>query len=146
VLANTLAELAQAAAGAARADDGRLELRKRIAELLGNDAGEGEHGRRPCDLNRIPRLRGDRAVERDDGRCRGCEGELLHLGLLLSGIPYRRHVASGVPITILCNSWMTGLCCIRYGQLKCPNYGSGRLRTAPFAARLCRSGIRRWRV
>src|SRR5690606_34322558 len=56
VLANAFAELTEAAAGAAGANDGGVELWEGGAEFLGNDRGKRQDGGRAGDLDGVARL------------------------------------------------------------------------------------------
>ena len=84
-VAEALAELLDAGAGAAQLDDRGLEVAVGLAELLSHDVGVGQNGRRAGDLDLVA---GDsRASERyraDNGRRRCARDELCaHTGLLL---------------------------------------------------------------
>src|SRR5690606_10847224 len=73
VLADALAELAQAARRAARTDDGGLELGESLAEFLGDDAGERQDGGRTGDLDNVARL--GRSSAKRGGESERCGGD-----------------------------------------------------------------------
>src|SRR5690606_18629178 len=139
VLADALAELAQAARRAARADDRGLELGESLAVFLGDDRGEGEHGGRAGDLDGVARLgKGSAGLEREsDRRSRHGEEELVHWSLLLFGKTVDA-LASGAAIKGLCNSWMTNSCRADYGLIPGMEFLSLLTLSRPAAAALRR--------
>src|SRR5690606_22630341 len=89
VLANAFAELTEAAAGAAGANDGGVELWEGGAEFLGNDRGKRQDGGRAGDLDGVARLGKSSARTERGQREHGGAGENCRLhGDFLFGIQF----------------------------------------------------------